>query len=479
MDIGTSSESYFVTSGSPFYNLNGFRNSGAIFSDWSPLDQRFPTPLLRDQSIIDQEFGADVTTSRARTGRRVDLYGSSTGQGTFSVSDAFTFFRGYVSEVPPLLTNEIPSTEDLTDLPTPNVFLDYGRALDSDRGFLVSSANGGIMVRKSNDQKYLFTEETVALSGLGFDIPVDEGLAEQNVTNTFGESVSISSSDDGALLVGDPRLSSIFAYEFKSLDLSDCNNPEFEEAFDNPKSWLRSGRLSPSSVIGSRFGSEVSLSNRGAVRQALSIGNISVVEQVDSSDECQTSTQLLNQRAVFTYQLEENTELDCNGNMIEDSCEIADNPLIDCINSNGIIDTCEGLFDCNFNCIPDDLDLVFGNSTDIDFDGILDECDPDDDNDDIPDECDVDQTEGDDCNEDGIIDSCQISLDCYNENGIPDICECICDLDGDGIVGQSDRVIVLSAYGESCTDCIEDLNCDGLVGFEDLILILNNEGDCP
>ena len=119
-----------------------------------------------------------------------------------------------------------------------------------------------------------------------------------------------------------------------------------------------------------------------------------MVEQVDSSDECQTSTQLLNQRAVFTYQLEENAELDCNGNMTEDSCEIADNPLIDCINSNGIIDTCEGLFDCNLNCIPDDLDLVFGNSTDIDFDGILDECDPDDDNDDIPDECDVDQTEG-------------------------------------------------------------------------------------
>ncbi len=65
---------------------------------------------------------------------------------------------------------------------------------------------------------------------------------------------------------------------------------------------------------------------------------------------------------------------DCNGNGIVDSIDVANQPSIDC-NHNLIPDSCELLGnDCNNNDIPDECDLAAGTMTDIDQDGLPDQC---------------------------------------------------------------------------------------------------------
>ncbi len=50
------------------------------------------------------------------------------------------------------------------------------------------------------------------------------------------------------------------------------------------------------------------------------------------------------------------------------------------------------------------------------------------------------------------------------------------DLDDDGVVGSSDLIILLGAWGRCRGDCIADLDGDGAVGTTDLILLLGNWG---
>ena len=85
---------------------------------------------------------------------------------------------------------------------------------------------------------------------------------------------------------------------------------------------------------------------------------------------------------------------DCNGNSVLDSCEIASGAAADC-NGNGVLDSCDiaggtpdcnlngrpdscdiasGTPDCNGNGRPDSCDLASGQSTDLNGNGILDEC---------------------------------------------------------------------------------------------------------
>ncbi len=88
----------------------------------------------------------------------------------------------------------------------------------------------------------------------------------------------------------------------------------------------------------------------------------------------------------------------------------------------------------------------------------------------------------DDCNANGVLDLTDIitggSLD-DNANGIPDECETFGDLDGDGVVGILDLLILLSNWGP-CPDppapCPADLDGDGNVGILDLLLLLSNWG---
>ncbi len=63
-------------------------------------------------------------------------------------------------------------------------------------------------------------------------------------------------------------------------------------------------------------------------------------------------------------------------------------------------------------------------------------------------------------------------------SGIPDECEAIGDLDGDGQVGAADLALLLGNWGpcEDCTTCPADLDGDCTVGPEDLAILLGNWG---
>ena len=54
---------------------------------------------------------------------------------------------------------------------------------------------------------------------------------------------------------------------------------------------------------------------------------------------------------------------------------------------------------------------------------------------------------------------------------------CPGDLDGDGVVGFSDLVAVLAAWGP-CLGCPEDLDGNNIVGFSDVVAVLSAWGPC-
>ena len=64
-----------------------------------------------------------------------------------------------------------------------------------------------------------------------------------------------------------------------------------------------------------------------------------------------------------------------------------------------------------------------------------------------------------------------------NNNGIPDDCECLGDLDGNEKVNVDDMFLVLGKWG-TCDECPEDLNDDGKVNIDDIFIILGAWGPC-
>ena len=389
VDIGTTSGNYHLISGSPFYNRNGFRNYGAVVSDWFNLNN--PSLLLRNEQperIIDQEFGTDVSSSKRQTGVAVDLFSSSTGMGTIDFSSPLAFYSGHVSELLQLPRNGTPDNSDLDDIGEPPLFLDFGRSLDSVRGYLACGANGGVLVRKNGVVKYVLPPQTYELGSLGFPIPTDDALLEsgsstsassRQPTSEFGCSVDISHSGSGALLVGDSRASAMFGYEFQALDATDCEDPVFAESFDDPSSWIRTGPLAPNVLSSTRFGSRVSLTGRSTYRYAISASNINSITNDEFPEDCDLDLQYFPRREVRVFGMTANPNagsIDCNGNGIDDICEIESNSALDCINSNSVIDACEDLSDCNSNCIDDTAEINLGLSPDEDGNGIPDDCDP-------------------------------------------------------------------------------------------------------
>ncbi len=156
---------------------------------------------------------------------------------------------------------------------------------------------------------------------------------------------------------------------------------------------------------------------------------------------------------------------DCNQNGILDECDIADMTADDC-DANGVPDECQfggdsdcdddgesdfcalfnGASDCNGDLIPDECQLATDDCND---NGIVDSCEiggPNDcNNDAIPDSC---QLDGNDCNSNGILDACESggTTDC-DGNGEIDLCDLFvgaaedcnangildsCDIDGGG-----------------------------------------------
>jgi hypothetical protein len=89
--------------------------------------------------------------------------------------------------------------------------------------------------------------------------------------------------------------------------------------------------------------------------------------------------------------------------------------------------------DCNRNCVDDLEDISVGNSTD------------------------------------------------FNENGIPDSCECFSDFDDNGQVDVHDFLLLISTWEYISTpeDPLEtDLNNDGIVDIHDLLVLIAQFGPC-
>ncbi|NNF43447.1 MAG: hypothetical protein HKN62_10460 [Phycisphaerales bacterium] len=69
--------------------------------------------------------------------------------------------------------------------------------------------------------------------------------------------------------------------------------------------------------------------------------------------------------------------------------------------------------------------------------------------------------------------------DC-NGNGIPDECECLADVDGDGFITAMDVARIASLIGTSCDGCPEDVDGDGEVDLTDLQIVFALVGEeCP
>jgi hypothetical protein len=94
-------------------------------------------------------------------------------------------------------------------------------------------------------------------------------------------------------------------------------------------------------------------------------------------------------------------------------------------------------------------------------------------------DCDLGQHPEEDCNNNGLLDSCEIvdgAASDSNRNGVPD--ECDCDVDGDAYFGLSDLARLLTHFGrESGASRAEgDMDGDGAVGSADLAIVLANFG---
>ncbi|MBN2563863.1 MAG: S8 family serine peptidase [Phycisphaerae bacterium] len=164
--------------------------------------------------------------------------------------------------------------------------------------------------------------------------------------------------------------------------------------------------------------------------------------------------------------------IDCNGNGINDSDEIAAGTSLD-LNNNDILDECE--IDSDLDGVPDDFDACPGYADTEDEDG-----------DGAPDGCDTcpgfdDAT---DTDEDGVADGCDAcpgfddSID-EDGDGAPDMCD-LCpgfddrvDGDGDGIPYDCD---VCLGYDDSLDDDEDGVpdGCDACPGFDDAV---DSDGD--
>lgn len=83
-----------------------------------------------------------------------------------------------------------------------------------------------------------------------------------------------------------------------------------------------------------------------------------------------------------------------------------------------------------------------------------------------------------DCNQNGRVDRIELRdnlvLD-RNANLIPDECECLYDLDGDGFIGDADLALLVASLGEIGPG---DFDGNGVVDIGDLALLLEAMGPC-
>jgi len=132
---------------------------------------------------------------------------------------------------------------------------------------------------------------------------------------------------------------------------------------------------------------------------------------------------------------------DCNGNGIDDAADIQSAFSTD-VNGNGLPDECE---DCNNNGVLDPADITAG-AADLNGNGVPDVCEPD-------------------CNGNGIPDAMDItggSLDLHGDN-IPDVCEPDCDNDGLSDYNEIMANMTLDINRDMILDACQDCDNDGTI----------------
>lgn len=179
--------------------------------------------------------------------------------------------------------------------------------------------------------------------------------------------------------------------------------------------------------------------------------------------------------------------VDCNGNQVDDACEIAGGTALDC-DGNGVPDDCDlasGAADCDLDGVPDGCQIAAGTGSDCDGNGSLDSCDIagdpalDCDGNGLIDGCELAGGTGSDCNLNGVPDSCDIASGASsdaNGDGIPDECAPTPflrgDANGDDAHDISDPITLLLHLFEGaplvCLDAA-DLNDDGALDVSDVI----------
>jgi hypothetical protein len=189
-----------------------------------------------------------------------------------------------------------------------------------------------------------------------------------------------------------------------------------------------------------------------------------------------------------TYELANNLAPDCNSNARPDACDIAGGGGSNDVDHNGIPDECKAdcnnnglpdaweIFqgtapDCNTNAVPDTCDIAENPALDCNHNGVLDSCEGgstgnDCDNNDQLDSCEIASNPAIDCNNSGALDSCDIAagaaIDC-NLNGKPDSCDIAAGAEDDN---QNSRL-------DSCELLYGDLNLDERIDGADLGAMLS------
>ena len=222
--------------------------------------------------------------------------------------------------------------------------------------------------------------------------------------NGYGTSVAIS---DIQLVVGEPNVDSSrgFAHLYRR---------------DGAGWELRESQRPAGTLNGDRYGAQVSTNGNwtGVVASGLPALFMSFTEDAPDCD-----GNGIDDRCELT----DGSHGDCNGNGIPDVCDISAGLISDC-DGDGVDDACnllEGTPDCNNNGIPDSCDIDSGSSDDCNLNGIPDDCETDCNENGIPDDCDLLSGIA-DCNSNSIPDSCDIAAgleeDC-DLNGLADDCE--------------------------------------------------------
>jgi hypothetical protein len=178
---------------------------------------------------------------------------------------------------------------------------------------------------------------------------------------------------------------------------------------------------------------------------------------------------------------------DCDQDGLEDADEISSGTSTD-LDGNGIPDDCE---DCNFNGQPDSLDIGSGLEQDCNGNGVPDQCDiylfgtsencnPL--SNDIPDECEIAANPLLDCDQNGILDQCEPAFDC-NSNGQVDSCDIFTglsqDCDANGVPDECDPDCDANGVPDACenpSDCDNSGVDDSCEIAQDPNLDLNGNG---